>query len=131
MVKTPNQAYGKFFTCIIFIYWIVGKYTRSVSFVLKIYYFCLNLAPAQVQMPLNKPPSTPVSINKAKTFPFNGKTCAIRLGSVLGCCISSKNADITQSKKPAINPVRKLDFKGIFNTKATSPKATPIAYQGK
>ncbi len=74
MVKTPNQAYGKFFTCIIFINWIDGKYTRSVSFVLKNYYFCLNLAPAQVQMPLNKPPSTPVRTNKANTLPFRGKT---------------------------------------------------------
>ena len=62
MVKTPNQAYGKFFTCIYFINWIDGKYTRSVSFVLKIYYFCLNLAPAQVQMPNRIPPIRPVKI---------------------------------------------------------------------
>jgi hypothetical protein len=40
-------------------------------------------------------------------------------------------ADTTHKIKPARKPVKKLDFTGIFNTKAINPKATPIAYQGK
>jgi hypothetical protein len=30
-----------------------------------------------------------------------------------------------------MNPMKKLDFSGIFKAKAIKPKATPIAYQGK